>query len=73
MKGTWIAECNEIARRVKSMQGMLIGVGVDNDEKADAFIKYWEDKHPHVEVVNRGKDIGIGFLIIQVRLRGQLQ
>ena len=68
MKGTWIAECNNIARRVKIMRGMLIGVGVDDDAKADAFVKYWAEKHPHVEIVNRSKDIGIGFVIIQVRL-----
>lgn len=71
MKGKWIAECNEIARQIKDRPGQLIGVAVDNDTKGDAFVKYWKEKHPHIEVVKRFNEIGVSW--IQIRLAGQLQ
>lgn len=70
MKGTWIKEANEIARQLKDMQGLLCGVCFDTDEKADAYVKYWGDKHPHVEIVSRTKAVGI--IVMQIRLAGQL-
>lgn len=78
MKGTWIAECNEIARRLKDMKGQLVGVAVDDDVKADAFIQYWANKHPHIEVVQRvsnakSKERIMPFTLIQIRLAGQVQ
>lgn len=78
MKGTWIAECNEIARRIKTMPGMLAAVAVDDDVKADAFVKYWAEKHPHVEVVQRvsnakTKQSLLPVSLIQIRLKGTIQ
>lgn len=75
MKERWIQECEHIARCIKTMRGQLIGVAVDNDAKADAYIKYWKENHDHVEIVDRQTLdlIPHPIVAIKIRLKGQLQ
>ncbi len=71
MRKKWAENCDTIALHVKESPGQLIGVGVDDDAKADAFVEYWKDKHPHVEVIDRNPLLGSIFM--RVRLRGSVQ
>jgi len=72
MRKKWIENCDLIAEHVKNVPGHLVGVAFDDDAKADAFLEYWNEHHPHVEMVDRQNLIG-RYIFIRVRLKGALQ
>lgn len=72
MKKKWVEQADRIANHLKDMTGMLVGVAVDDDEKATAFRNYWLQKQPHVEFVDQNPLIGKS-VFIRIRLKGCLQ
>ena len=72
MKKRWIENCDLIASHVKNAPGHLVGVAVDDDAKADAFLQYWKEHHPHVEMVDHNNLLGKS-VFMRVRLKGTLQ
>lgn len=71
MKEKWRKDAEKIALSLKQVPGALVGVAVDNDEKADAFVEYWAEKHPHVDVVDRNYLLSSTFM--RIRLKGTMQ
>lgn len=74
MKDVWAEQCDMIAENMKGRIGQLVGVAVDDMGKAEAYEKYWSDKHPHIEVIKKIPATRFSpYVMVQIRLAGQLQ
>ncbi len=71
MKKQWVEQADRVGNGVKEMPGQLVGVSVDDDAKADAFVKHWKEHHPHIEVIDRNPLLGSVFM--RIRLKGSVQ